>query len=79
MALNAQQHVRTTGCGLQQVGPGFYIDEGGTEYFYLTGLYISVGHRLLRDPLLNTPAFVSDVLCELRCVLEKFCCTELMD
>jgi hypothetical protein len=56
-----------------------YIDETGAEYFYLTAVYSCVGHRLLRNPVLNTPAFVSDVLYELRCALQKLHCTELMD
>jgi hypothetical protein len=56
-----------------------YVDETGAEYFYLTAVYSCVGHRLLRNPLLNTPGFVSDVLSELRSVLEKVHCTELMD
>jgi hypothetical protein len=79
VSVNAGRYGWATGRGLQQVGPGFYVDATGAEYFYLTGLYISVGHRLLKDPMLNTPTFVSDVLCELRSVLEKFYCTELMD
>jgi hypothetical protein len=79
MELNARQYGWATGFCLRQVAPGFYVDEIGIDYFYLTALYPSIAHRLLKNPLLNTPAFVSDVLSELRCQLEHVYCMELMD
>jgi hypothetical protein len=79
MTLNAPQHAWVTGRSLRQVTPGFYVDEIGSEYFYLTGLYSKFAHKLLNKPLLNTPALISEVLYDLRCELETFCCTELMD
>lgn len=79
MALNARENGWVTGRGLRQVTPGFYIDEIGWEYFYLTGIYSSIAHRLVNKPMLNTPALVSRLLCDLRCELENIWCTELMD
>jgi hypothetical protein len=79
MAPNARQHNWVTGRGLRQVTPGFYVDEIGWEYFYLTGIYSKFAARILCKPMLNTPAFVSSVLDELRSEFEAFCCTELMD
>ncbi len=65
--------------GLERIVPGFYVDDAGGEYFYLTGLYVCMTHRLLENPLLNTPAFVAEVLHELRAALKNMDCTELMD
>jgi hypothetical protein len=64
---------------MKQIRPGFYVDGLGGEYFYLTGMYASVSKRLLEKPALNTPAFVVDVLEELRRSLESIYCIELMD
>lgn len=79
MAADTRQHARVTGRGLRQITQGFYVDEIGWEYFYLTGLYSKVAHRILNKPMLNTPAFIANVLYELRCELENVWCTELMD
>ncbi len=79
MTLDARQHEWAIGRDLRQVAPGFYVDETGTEYFYLTALCPCVAQRLLKNPLLNTATFVSDVLYELRCALENLYYTELMD
>ena len=79
MAVNARQHGWVTGRGLRQVTPGFYVDEIGWEYFYLTGLYSRVATQIVNKPMLNSPAFISNVLYDLRCELEGFFCTELMD
>lgn len=79
VTLNAPQYEWATGRNLRQVGPGFYVDGLGAEYFYLTGLYPQVAQRLLENPLLNTPVFVSDVLCELRYALGNLHCIELTD
>ncbi len=79
MTLNARQYEWATSRDLRQVAPGLYVDGLGTEYFYLAGLYPQVAQRLLENPLLNTPVFVSDVLCELRCTLGNLYCIELMD
>lgn len=79
MALNARQQGWVTGRGLRRVTPGFYVDEIGWEYFYLTGLYSKFAPRILNKPMLNSPAFIANVLYDLRCELETLCCTELMD
>jgi hypothetical protein len=79
VTLNARQYERATGGDLRQVTPGFYVDEIGMEYFYLPGLYPRLANRLLENPLLDTPAFVSELLCELRGRLENWFCVELMD
>ncbi len=63
----------------QRVASGLYVDAFGAEYFYLAGLYPAIAHRLLKNPLLDTPAFVSDIFCELRHALRKLSCMELMD
>lgn len=76
---NARQRGWVTGRGLRQVSPGFYVDEIGWEYFYLTGVYSKFAHNLINKPLLNTPALISRVLEAVRTELDNFCCTELMD
>jgi hypothetical protein len=65
--------------GLAMIQPGFYVDDTGREYFYLTGLYALVTDRILENPFLNTPSFVTAVLEGLREELEKMNCMELMD
>jgi hypothetical protein len=45
----------------------------------LTGLYPSIAQRLIRDPLLNSPALVSDIFRELQLAFQERCCMELMD
>jgi hypothetical protein len=62
---------------LQRLAPGFYVDLLGGGYFYLTGMYASISYLL--NPRLNTPAFVTGVLEELRQSLENMCWIELMD
>jgi hypothetical protein len=79
MTLSRRQHNLVAIGDLQKLAPGLYIDDTGSEYFYLTGLYPTIAHRLLKNPLLDTPAFVSGVLRELRYALQERCCMELMD
>jgi hypothetical protein len=79
VALNADQSKRVTARSLRKLAPGRHLDDRGAEYFYLTGLYPSVAHRLLKTPPLNNPACITDILCELRCELEFRYCKELMD
>src|SRR5215831_18669235 len=63
---------------LRRIAPGFYLNLLGGGYFYLTGMYASISH-LLEDPRLNTPAFVTAVLEELRQSMEDVYWVELMD
>jgi hypothetical protein len=63
---------------LRRIAPGFYLDLLGGGYFYLTGMYASFSH-LLDNPRLNTPAFVTEVLEELRRSMEDVYWVELMD
>jgi hypothetical protein len=79
VALKADQSTWATARSLRKLAPGRYLDDRGAEYFYLTGLYPSVAHRLLKTPPLNTPACITDILSELRCELENRYCKELMD
>jgi hypothetical protein len=65
--------------GLERVAPGLYVDDLGVEYFYLTGIYASVARHVLNRPLLNTPAFIANVLGELRYALQDRSCLELTD
>jgi hypothetical protein len=77
--LKARERPAAPGSGLAMIQPGFYVDEAGHEYFYLTGLYALVTDRILENPFLNTPSFVTAVLDGLREELEKMNCKELMD
>lgn len=79
MATRPIQHGLAADRELKRVAPGFYVDGFGLEYFYLTGLYARMTNRLLENPALNTPAFVTEVLYELRSALQDMDCTELMD
>jgi hypothetical protein len=79
MAMNARQRGWVAGVGLQQISPGLYVDEIGSEYFYLTGIYSKFAHHLLGKPLLNSPKLISRLFDELRSELQALCCTELMD
>lgn len=79
VALKVDQSKWATGRSLRKLAPGRYLDDRGAEYFYLTGLYPSVAHRLLKVPPLNTPACITDILSELRCELENRYCKELID
>jgi hypothetical protein len=78
VALKADQS-KLPARSLRKLAPGRYLDDRGTEYFYLPGLYPSVAHRLLKTPPLNNPASITDILCELRWELEHRYCKELMD
>jgi hypothetical protein len=73
------QHDVPTGRYLRQTDPGLYVDEAGSQYFYLTAMYPVIARCIGRNPLLNTPAFVVDVLTELRIELRGMCRTELLD
>lgn len=64
---------------LRPLAPGFYVDLLGGGYFYLTGIFPSVSIYLLEHPRLNSPAFVTDLLEELRNSLEDLYWIELMD
>lgn len=66
------------GHGLERVGPGFYVDNLGSEYFYLTGMYPCL-LRHLNGPLLRTTGFIVAVLDDLRSTLRERYCEELMD
>jgi hypothetical protein len=60
------QHGRHTGGNLKKTAPGLYVDDRGTEYFYLTDMFVCVSQRMVQNPILYTPAFIVDVLDELR-------------
>ena len=64
---------------LWTVAPGFYLNQFGHEYFYLTGMFTLMTKHLWDNPLLNTPDFVVDVLDELRQELTDRLATELID
>jgi hypothetical protein len=65
--------------GLERVGPGFYVDRLGAEYFYLTGAFPCVLKHLGGRPALHTTDFIVAVLEDLRATLEEASCVELMD
>ena len=67
------------GYGLEKVGPGFYLDGRGAEYFYLTGMYPCVLKHLSGEPAFLTPGFIVAVLDDLRTALVETRCVELMD
>jgi hypothetical protein len=46
------------GYGLERVGPGFYVDSLGSEYFYLTGMYPCVLRHLHRQQPSRAPGFI---------------------
>ena len=77
--LRAKYHDLFNSDELQRLGPGYYVDPLGGGYFYLTGIYASISLYLIENPLLNTPAFVAEVLEELRKSLEAGYWIELMD
>jgi hypothetical protein len=72
------QHSLHTGKNLRKTAPGLYVDDRGAEYFYLTDMFVCVSQRILKNPNLYTPAFIVDVLDELRESLHLFR-MELMD
>ena len=72
------QHRLLTGENLRKTAPGLYVDDRGAEYFYLTDMFVCVSQRMLKNPNLYTPAFIVDVLDELRESLH-LCRMELMD
>lgn len=74
-----RQPVVPTGRNLRQTAPGLYVDEAGAQYFYLTGMYSVIERCIGRNPLLNSPGFMVDVLGELRTELRDMCRTELLD
>ena len=67
------------GHGLERVGPGYYVDSLGSEYFYLTGMYPCVLKHLDNRPAFLTDAFIVAVLDDLRTTLKDRYCEELMD
>jgi len=74
-----QQDV-SLGCAeLETFAPGLYVDQMGGQYFYLTGIVAGIAKRLWDNPRLRSPAFIADVLEELRRELIDRSCTELMD
>jgi hypothetical protein len=75
---NTIRHRRLTGENLRKTAPGLYVDDRGEEYFYLTDMFVCVSQRMLRNPELYTPAFIVDVLDELRESFHLFR-MELMD
>ena len=78
MELHTKEHDQPTGENLVRLSPGLYIDDTGASYFYLTGMYPVIAQRLLQNPSLYTPAFLVEVLGELRDSLDPFQ-MELMD
>lgn len=64
---------------LERIAPGYYLDPGGRQYFYLTGIYALLTKRITENPVLNSPAFIAGVLDELRQALQDERCVELMD
>jgi hypothetical protein len=74
-----RQPVVPTGRNLRQTAPGLYVDEAGSQYFYLTGMYAVIERCIGRNPLLNTPGFMVNVFGELRTELRDMCHTELWD
>lgn len=79
MTMEPLEPVAQSHGGLREVSPGVYVDKIGNEYFYLTGMYASIAHLSLNEPLLNTPVFISKVLRTFRSVYERMGSTELMD
>ena len=75
---DATQHGRHTGENLRKTAPGLYVDDRGAEYFYLADMFLCVSQRMLQNPHLYTPAFVVEVLNELRESFHPFR-MELMD
>lgn len=67
------------GRGLERVGPGYYVDSRGSEYFYLTGMYPCVLRHLPAHPPFRAPGFIVAVLDDLRTTLQGRLCEELMD
>ena len=67
------------GRGLERVGPGFYVDSLGSEYFYLTGMYSCVLQHLPRESPFRSTGFIVAVLDDLRSTLAGRYCEELMD
>jgi hypothetical protein len=68
-----------TGKNLRQTAPGLYVDEAGAQYFYLTGMYSVIAQCIGRNPLLYTPAFMVNVLGDLRIELRDMYRIELLD
>ena len=77
--LRAKYHDLFNAEELQRLAPGYYVDPLGGGFFYLTGIYASISVYLLQNPRLNTPAFLAEVLEELRSSLEDQYWIELMD
>jgi hypothetical protein len=67
------------GHGLERVGPGFYVDSLGSEYFYLTGMYPCLLKHLGERPAFLNSSFIVAVLDDLRSTLRERYCEELMD
>jgi len=77
--LRAKYHDLFNSDELRRIAPGFYVDLLGGGYFYLTGMFAAISIYLLDEPRLNTPAFVVEVLEELRNSLEDVHWIELTD
>jgi hypothetical protein len=67
------------GHDLERVGPGFYVDNLGSEYFYLTGMYPCLLKHLPRQQPFRAAGFIAAVLEDLRTTLQGRYCEELMD
>lgn len=64
---------------MERVGPGYYVDNLGAKYFYLTGMYPCVLKHLGKQPAFLTSGFIVAVLDDLRTALQERYCEELMD
>ena len=64
---------------LQRFAPGLYVDLLGGGYFYLSGMFGAINKHVFGKNLMNSPAFLTDVLEELRRSLEDMYWIELTD
>ena len=64
---------------LQRFAPGLYVDLLGGGYFYLSGMFGAINKHVFGKNLMNSPAFLTDVLEELRRSLEEMYWIELTD
>ena len=64
---------------LKRLAPGLYVDLFGGGYFYLAGMFGAINKHVFGKNRMNSPAFLTDVLEDLRRSLEDMYWIELTD